>query len=52
MSLAGTAWQRLTLSWGARWELSGVPEPPLDMRVTNDNGQALVIRWVGVGKVG
>lgn len=35
----------MTLSWGARWELSGLPAPPLDLRITNDNGQALLIRW-------
>ena len=29
---------------GARWELSGLPNAPLDLRVTGDAGQAVVIR--------
>ncbi|PRW57696.1 hypothetical protein C2E21_3455 [Chlorella sorokiniana] len=44
LSLAGTSWTRMTNSWGSKWELSGLPEPPLDMRITSDTGEELVAR--------
>ncbi|PSC73189.1 barwin-like endoglucanase [Micractinium conductrix] len=44
LSLAGTTWSRMLNSWGAKWELSGLPEGPLDLRVTSDRGEALVAR--------
>lgn len=45
--MAGTAWQKLSNTYGARWELSALPAPPLDLRITGDNGQVLLVRWVG-----
>ncbi|KAL4434037.1 hypothetical protein ABPG75_000478 [Micractinium tetrahymenae] len=44
MSLAGTTWARMTNSWGAKYELSGLADTPLDVRITSDSGEVLVAR--------
>lgn len=32
-------------TFGAAWELSSVPPPPLDLRATDADGQTVVARW-------
>lgn len=32
---------------GAAWSLSGVPAPPLDLRITDRAGRQILARWVG-----
>ena len=34
-------------SYGASWELANLPDPPFDLRATDDSGQQVVARWVG-----
>ena len=31
-------------TFGANWELSGLPNPPIDLRITNTLGQKVIIR--------
>jgi len=31
-------------TFGATWEASNLPAPPLDMRITNNEGQSIVAR--------
>lgn len=33
-----TGWISLTNVWGASWEVSSVPQPPLDFRIQDDSG--------------
>jgi Expansin C-terminal domain len=35
-------WLPMNNTYGAKWELSNVPDIPMDMRITSDNGTALV----------
>lgn len=37
-------WQKMYNSFGANWELSGLPNPPIDLRITNTLGQKVIIR--------
>lgn len=34
-------------TWGASWELVGVPIPPLDFTLTDINGSTVIARWAG-----
>ena len=40
---AGGVWRRMNNTFGAAWELNGVPPAPLHMRVTDARGRAIVI---------
>ncbi|GAB4818248.1 hypothetical protein N2152v2_005294 [Parachlorella kessleri] len=45
LSVSGSQWIKLGNTYGARWEVSGLPSPPLDMRITGENpAQPLIIR--------
>ena len=37
-------WKSLTNTYGAKWEVSMLPEPPLDLRITGADGEVLVAR--------
>jgi hypothetical protein len=37
-------WQKMYNTFGANWELSGLPNPPIDLRITNTLGQKVIIR--------
>ena len=39
-----SGWEPLQRSYGAVWERSGLPDPPLDLRITNAAGQQVVAR--------
>ncbi|KIY98908.1 hypothetical protein MNEG_9055 [Monoraphidium neglectum] len=39
----GGLWRKANNTYGAAWELNGVPPPPLHMRITNARGQTIVI---------
>lgn len=42
---SGTAaWQPLTNSYGAKWQISGLSQAPLDVQITGANGQVLVAK--------
>ncbi|GAB4819913.1 hypothetical protein N2152v2_006959 [Parachlorella kessleri] len=40
------SWQPLTNSWGATWELSNAPSPPLDFKITTDDGSEVTANGV------
>eukprot|EP01024_Parvocaulis_polyphysoides_P036669 TRINITY_DN3259_c0_g1_i3.p1 TRINITY_DN3259_c0_g1~~TRINITY_DN3259_c0_g1_i3.p1 ORF type:complete len:465 (-),score=51.32 TRINITY_DN3259_c0_g1_i3:454-1695(-) len=40
---AYNAWMQMNNSYGAAWELSGIPEPPFDIRVEMEDGQTAVL---------
>ncbi|KAI8465741.1 MAG: RlpA-like double-psi beta-barrel-protein domain-containing protein-containing protein [Monoraphidium minutum] len=40
---AARLWRRANNTYGAAWELSGVPPPPLHMRITNGRAQTIII---------
>ena len=44
LTVDGTEFTALNNTYGARWELSGLPVTPLDLRITGDNGQTLIAR--------
>jgi hypothetical protein len=33
------SWIPMTNTWGAAWELSSAPAPPLDFKIVTDNGE-------------
>ena len=37
-------WQPMTNAYGAIWELSGIPNVPIDMRIVGDDDQVLIAR--------
>jgi len=39
----GGLWRKLNNTFGAAWELNGVPPPPLHLRATNGQGQTIVV---------
>ncbi len=39
-----TAWQPLQNSYGAKWQISGLAQIPMDIQVVGDNGQTLVAK--------
>lgn len=43
------AWRPMQRSFGATWELSALPPPPLDLRATDATGQTIVARCVKSG---
>lgn len=42
ISLPLLGWTRLNNTYGAKWEASGLPQPPLDVRIIGADGQVLV----------
>lgn len=34
-----TEWQSMNNVWGASWELGQTPQPPLDIRIRDDQGE-------------
>ncbi|GAB4822072.1 hypothetical protein N2152v2_009118 [Parachlorella kessleri] len=44
LNLVSSTWRDMRASYGAVWELSGIPLPPLDMRLTAADGQQVIIR--------
>lgn len=47
LARAGTTnWIPMTNTFGANWELSKLPSPPLDLRVTTKSGQSVVLSGV------
>jgi hypothetical protein len=38
-----SAWRNMNNSFGAVWALTGLYDPPYDLRVTNDVGQQIII---------
>ena len=44
LDIVASAWRRMHNQQGASWELSGVPEPPLDLRVTDGAARQVLIR--------
>eukprot|EP00879_Flechtneria_rotunda_P012123 GHRR01012661.1.p1 GENE.GHRR01012661.1~~GHRR01012661.1.p1 ORF type:complete len:114 (+),score=31.30 GHRR01012661.1:935-1276(+) len=41
-----TAYRPMNNTYGAEWEISIVPAPPLDIKVTNQQGQSVVLRGI------
>ena len=39
-------WRPMMNTFGANWELSQLPSPPLDIRITNVYGQQVLLKWV------
>ena len=37
----GGGWQSMNNVWGASWEMSSTPKPPLNIRVTDDHGNTV-----------
>ena len=33
-----SSWQSMNNVWGASWEMTSVPQPPLDIRIQDDTG--------------
>lgn len=33
-----SSWQSMNNVWGASWEMTSVPKPPLDIRIQDDTG--------------
>ena len=44
LNLAMLVWRPMTNTYGATFELSGIPTPPLDLRITAMDGQQLIAR--------
>eukprot|EP00887_Chlorella_sp_A99_P003678 scaffold7.g3678.t1 len=44
LKMSGSSFKSMQNTYGARWELSGFPDPPLDLRITGDNGRTLIAR--------
>lgn len=44
LKMSGSSFKSMQNTYGARWELSGFPDPPLDVRITGDNGRTLIAR--------
>ena len=41
-----TEWQSMSNVWGASWELGQSPQPPLDIRIVDDEGEEVrMLRW-------
>lgn len=36
-------WRDMNNVWGASWELANAPQPPLDLRVSDDIGNTVII---------
>lgn len=47
LDIVASAWRRMHNQHGATWELSGIPVPPLDLRVTDGAGRQIIARWAG-----
>lgn len=37
-------WEGMTNKWGAAWEMDHAPQYPLDIHLTNDQGQEVGLR--------
>ncbi|PRW59918.1 Nucleolar and coiled-body phospho 1 [Chlorella sorokiniana] len=46
LDIVASAWRRMINQHGAAWELSGIPVPPLDLRVTDGAGRQVILRRV------
>ncbi|PSC68366.1 Nucleolar and coiled-body phospho 1 [Micractinium conductrix] len=44
LDVVASTWRRMHNEYGASWEVSGVPAPPLDLRVTDGTGRQLLAR--------
>jgi Expansin C-terminal domain len=38
------AWQELQNSYGAKWQISGLSQAPMDIQIIGDNGQTVVAK--------
>ncbi|KAL4440013.1 hypothetical protein ABPG75_003014 [Micractinium tetrahymenae] len=44
LDMVASAWRKLHNMYGATWELSGLPAPPLDLRLTDGKGRLVLAR--------
>jgi hypothetical protein len=41
-----TEWRSMSNVWGASWELGQAPQPPLDIRIQDDQGEEVCLQRV------